>query len=125
MIKKPWQIIVVEDEFDSRQMVSEILSYHGIDVLIAHNGRECLALLNQSHATLVLTDLAMPEMDGWETLSAIRANPLTEMIPVVAISAYNSADVEQHALAAGFDAFYSKPLSPKTFVQGIAKLIET
>ena len=118
-----WQIIVVEDEFDSIQMVSEILRFYGAQVLVAHNGKECLALLNKSHASLVLTDLAMPEMDGWETLSAIRANPLTEKIPVVAISAYHSVDVAEQAMAAGFDAFFPKPVSPKTFVHSLAEVI--
>src|SRR4051812_44924711 len=103
-----WQIIVVEDEYDSVQMVSDILRYHGIEVLVAHNGIECIELLKQNHVTLVLTDLAMPEMDGWQTLKAIRANPRTEMIPVVAISAYHSVEVADKARNAGFDEFYAK-----------------
>ena len=118
-----WQIIVVEDEYDSLQMVSEILRYYGVDVLVAHNGIECIELLNHNHVTLVLTDLAMPEMDGWETLKAIRANPRTEMIPVVAVSAYHSVEVADRAIIAGFDGFFAKPISPKTFVDRLAKLI--
>lgn len=118
-----WQIIVVEDEFDSEQMISKILTYHGINVLIAHNGKECLGLLDRVYPTFVLTDLAMPEMDGWETLNAIRANPRTEAIPVVAMTAYHSADVAEQALNAGFDAFFAKPVSPTTLVQNLAKLI--
>ncbi len=118
-----WQIIVVEDEYDSLQMVSDVLRFHGIAVLIAKNGRECLDLLKINQATLVVTDLAMPEMDGWELLNAIRSNPQTESIPVVAISAYHSIEVAEQARFAGFDAFYAKPISPKTFVQNLAKLI--
>ncbi len=123
MSQPMWQIIVVEDEYDSLKMVSDILKFHGIDVLIAHNGRECLDLLKMHQVNLIVTDLAMPEMDGWETLNAIRANPQTEKIPVVAISAYHSVEVAGQARAAGFDAFYAKPISPKTFVQNLAKLI--
>ena len=118
-----WQIIVVEDEYDSLKMVSEILGYYGVDVLVAHNGIECIELLKRNHVTLVLTDLAMPEMDGWETLKAIRANPRTERIPVVAVSAYHSVEVAQQATIAGFDGFFAKPISPKTFVDSLAKLI--
>ncbi len=123
MSEQKWQIIVVEDEYDSLKMVSEILRYYGVDVLVAHNGKECIELLERNRVTLVLTDLAMPEMDGWETLKAIRANPRTEMIPVVAISAYHSLEVAEQAMKVGFDAFYAKPISPKTFVQNLARLI--
>ena len=119
------QVIVVEDEFDSMQMISAILRFHGIDVLVAHNGKECLGLLNNSHPTMVLTDLAMPEMDGWETLKAIRANPETQMIPVVAMTAYHSVDVAQDALNAGFNAFFTKPIRPKSFIESLAKLISS
>lgn len=118
-----WKIIVVEDEYDSMQMVSEILKFHGIDVLVAHNGRECMQLLDHHQVDLVITDLAMPEMDGWETLQAIRANPRTRNMPVVALSAYHSVDVSQHAADVGFDAFFAKPVSPKTFVQNLARFI--
>jgi CheY-like chemotaxis protein len=118
-----WQVIVVEDEYDSVQMVSKILSFHGIDVLVARNGHECMALLEQVHPTLIVTDLAMPGMNGWETLAAIRANPHTQHIPVVAISAYHSVDMAEDARLAGFDAFYAKPISPKSFVQDIARLV--
>jgi CheY-like chemotaxis protein len=118
-----WRIIVVEDEFDSAKMVSKILSYHGIEVHVAHDGNECLALLDTFEPTLIVTDLAMPGMDGWQTLGAIRANPLTAHIPVVAITAYYSVDVAEEAVNAGFDAYYSKPLDPKSFVQDLMKIV--
>lgn len=118
-----WKIIVVEDEFDSEQLIYKILTYHGIDVQIVHNGKECLSLLDSVRPTFIVTDLAMPVMDGWETLSAIRANPQTETIPVVAMTAYHSSDVAEKALDAGFDAFFTKPISARYFVESLAKLI--
>jgi len=118
-----WRIIVVEDEFDSAKMVSKILTYHGIEVHVAHDGHECLALLDTFEPTLIVTDLAMPGMDGWQTLGAIRANPQTAHIPVVAITAYYSVDVAEEAVNAGFDAYYSKPLDPKSFVQDLSKIV--
>ena len=123
MTVQDWQVIIVEDEYDSLQMVSDVLRYHGVNILIAHNGKQCIELLNHHPVTLVLTDLAMPEMDGWETLSAIRANPKTTTIPVAAISAYHSVEVADQAMRAGFDGFFAKPISPKTFVESLAKLI--
>jgi CheY-like chemotaxis protein len=123
MAEPTWRVIVVEDEYDSVQMVSKILAYHDIDVWVAHNGVECLELLDQVEATMIVTDLAMPGMDGWEMLAAIRSNPSTRMIPVVALTAYHSVDVAEEAIAAGFDAFFSKPIHPKSFVQNLTKLI--
>jgi len=123
MTKNDWQVIVVEDEFDSARMVSKILSYHGIQVHVAHNGHECLELLEWLEPTLIVTDLAMPQMDGWQTLGAIRSNPQTAHIPVVAITAYYSVDVAEEAVNAGFDAYYSKPLDPKSFVQDLNRIV--
>jgi two-component system chemotaxis sensor kinase CheA len=65
-----WQILVVEDEFDSIQMVSKILQHYGAEVHIAHNGFECLDILETLQPTLVIMDLALPEMDGWENTQA-------------------------------------------------------
>ncbi len=118
-----WRILVVEDEYDSVQMVSKVLSYHGIMVEVAQNGSECLERLHDFEPTIIVTDLAMPGMDGWETLAAIRANPATQHIPVVALTAYHSVDVAEEARHAGFDAFFPKPVDPRSFVQSLADLV--
>ncbi len=118
-----WRVLVIEDEYDSIQMVSKILSFHGIEVHVAHNGRESLEMLDTLNPTLIVSDLAMPEMDGWQTLAAIRANPYTRHIPVVAVTAFHSADVAEEALRAGFNAFFAKPVSARTFVQQLQKLV--
>lgn len=119
-----WQVLVVEDEADSIQMLSKILNFHGIEVTVAHNGLECLSLLKQLQPpTLIITDLAMPGMDGWQTLAAIRADPATQHIPVVAITVYDSVDVAEEALKAGFDAYFPKPLNPRDFVQDLERIL--
>ena len=119
-----WRVLVVEDEFDSVQMISKVLTYHGVEVQVAHNGHECMEYLSAYEPTLVVTDLAMPGMDGWETLAAIRANPTTRHIPVVAMTAYDSVDVADEAERAGFDAYFPKPVDPRTFVQSLVDIIE-
>ena len=70
-----WCVLVVEDEYDSIQMVSKILRHHGVDVHIANNGHECLAKLEVIEPTLVIMDLALPEMDGWEFLNKYEKLP--------------------------------------------------
>ena len=95
-------VIVVEDTYDDRQLVSMILEYSGIKVKLANNGMECLKLVADSPPALILSDLSMPEMDGWEMLKQLRNNPETESIPVVAVTAYYSVDVAQDAIKSGF-----------------------
>jgi CheY-like chemotaxis protein len=118
-----WRILIAEDEYDSIQMISKILSHYGIQLRIAHNGAECLAMLKAYKPTLVIVDLAMPEKDGWETLTAIRADPSTAHIPVVAVTAYYAVDVAEDAMRAGFDGFFPKPVSPTRFVQSLEQIV--
>ena len=66
----------------------------------------------------------MPEMDGWQTLANIRNNPETAGIPVVAITAYHSANVAHDAISSGFDAYYSKPIDALSFVKNITTLVQ-
>lgn len=119
-----WRVLVVEDEFDSIQMVSKILRHHGAEVHIAHNGRECLKALETLVPTLIIMDLALPEMDGWETLEKIRANPETRHIPVAAITAYHSVNVAEDAHEAGFNAYFPKPLNTSTIIEQLGELIK-
>jgi CheY-like chemotaxis protein len=119
-----WTVIVVEDTYDDIQLASAILTYHGVDVKVAINGIECLKLLEDINPTMIITDLSMPEMDGWEMLSQIRSNKLTSHIPVIAVTAYDSVDVAYDAANAGFDAYIPKPLSPRTFVDNLIEIIQ-
>ncbi len=118
-----WKVVVVEDTYDDRQLISKILEYYGIEVHISKNGNECLKLLEQLLPTLIVTDLAMPERDGWQTLAAIRANRDTAHIPVVAVTAYHSAEVAEDALRAGFNGYFPKPVDPLTFVRSLEKIV--
>lgn len=119
-----WRVLVVEDEYDSIQMVSKILQHHGAEVHVAHNGHECLAMLNHLHPTLVIMDLALPEMDGWQALQQIRARDDIAHIPVVAITAYHSVNVAEDAANAGFDAYFPKPLDTGALVPRLAEIVK-
>jgi CheY-like chemotaxis protein len=123
MMPKDWQILVVEDEYDSIQMVSKILQHSGIAVEIAHNGLECLEALKRRLPTLIIMDLALPIMDGWETLHHIRSNPETAHLPVVAITAYHSVNLEDDAYKAGFNAYMPKPLETQALVKHLERII--
>lgn len=120
-----FRVLIVEDEFDSIRMVSKILSYHKVETRIVHNGFECLSELATYTPSVIVMDLAMPGKNGWETLYEIRANPSTQQIPVVAVTAYGSSNVAQDALDAGFNAYFPKPLSPATFVSDLLRIIKS
>jgi CheY-like chemotaxis protein len=118
------RVLIVEDEFDSIRMVSKILNYHKVETRIVHNGFECLSALAEYTPSVIVMDLAMPGKNGWETLYEIRANAVTQHIPVVAVTAYGSSNVAQDALEAGFNAYFPKPLSPATFVRDILRVVK-
>jgi CheY-like chemotaxis protein len=119
-----WQVIVVDEEDDSVQLVAKILNYYGATVSVAHNGKQCLNLLESMQPTLIMMDLALPVMDGWETLAAIRQDKENASIPVVAMTAYHSVNLEEDANEAGFDACFPKPLKSYTLVPRLKKVLE-
>lgn len=116
-------IVVAEDTYDDRELVSEILSLSGCTVHLANNGADCITLVHTVQPALIITDLAMPEMNGWEVLTYLRNNAATAHIPVVALTAYYSVNVMQDAKNAGFDAFFAKPVSPMDFLSKIEALL--
>lgn len=119
-----WRVLVVEDEFDSIQMVSKILQHYGATVHVARNGHECMELIEEVNPTLVIMDLALPEMDGWETLSQIRRHHAMSDVPVVAITAYHSVSVAEDAASAGFNAYFPKPLDTASIIRQLAEVID-
>lgn len=116
-------VIVAEDTYDDMQLISTILTHSGIKVKAARNGRDCLELIREEIPGLIVTDLSMPEMDGWELLKQLRANPATEKIPVVVVTAYYSVDVAQAVIEAGFDGYFAKPVSATQFVKSLEKIV--
>jgi CheY-like chemotaxis protein len=119
-----WKALVVEDEADSAKMFTKILSFAGISYQHALNGVECLKMIDQGYLPdIVIMDLSMPELDGWQTLIRLRSNIETAHIPVVAVTAYYSDEVDRHAYQVGFDAYYHKPVDPRTFVEEIRHLV--
>jgi len=120
-----WEIVVVEDDGDSREVVTEALHLFHSDAHITafEDGGDYLIEIRNLSPTLVILDLALPEVDGWTTLEAIRENPATANVPVVAVTGYHSANVEVAALEAGFDGFFAKPIDIFSFGEALAAII--
>ena len=119
-----YRILVVEDHPLNRQVVQEQLVLAGCEVVLAANGREALDCLAQTSVDLVLMDLQMPEMDGYETVRRIRQDPRWQDLPVLAMTAITGPEQESLSLAAGMNAHLTKPVRPKDLIQWIEGCFE-
>ncbi len=114
-----WSVLVVDDEPDNVDIVAESLSFFGITVRTASNGVEGLEVLRTFKPDLILLDLSMPTMDGWQMRLLVRQNPGTSQIPIVALSAHAMAGDKERALEAGFDGYLAKPIKIATLTTDI------
>jgi len=113
-------ILVVDDERDYVETLSLLLQATGYRVLTAANGRLALQALRTQSVQVVLTDLAMPELDGFRLLDAIRAEPALAHPLVMAVSGWGGRDTHAHCAKAGFDAFFVKPCDLRELMWTIA-----
>jgi len=114
-MKMPANILVIEDNPANLELVRYLLNHRGHKVLLAVNGQAGLALARQALPALILCDLQMPVLDGYQTLTALRADPNTAAIPVVAVTAFSMPNDRERVITAGFDGL-SKPIEPELFV---------
>jgi signal transduction histidine kinase/ActR/RegA family two-component response regulator len=119
------QVLVVDDEPDSRELIAVILTQAGAEVRTASSAQEALHLLEQSLPTLLISDIGMPETNGYELIQQIRSRWLTDgkMFPTIALTAYAGETDQQQALAAGFQRHIAKPVMPEELLRVIAILL--
>jgi CheY-like chemotaxis protein len=122
--KKPL-VLVVDDYADVRERYSEYLSYSGYRVAEAKNGAEALAKAFEILPDVILMDDSLPAMDGWETTRRLKADRRTRGIPVVALTASNSASYIDRALHAGCDGWLTKPCRPEQLVGELERILST
>ena len=104
------RILIVEDNELNRDVLSRRLTRRGFDVLIAFDGLEGLEMAHQHTPDLILLDLGLPEIDGWECARRLKADAATGAIPIIALSAHAMTGDRQRALEAGCDEFGTKPI---------------
>ncbi len=117
------RILLVEDNEFNRDALSRHLIRKGFDVVVAASGEEGLRLGRTAGADLVLMDLGMPDIDGWECARRLRAHPDTRRLPVIALTAHATPDDRQRALDAGCDDFDTKPVDLSRLLAKIDQLI--
>ncbi|MBN1680058.1 MAG: response regulator [Anaerolineae bacterium] len=114
-----WNILIVDDEPDNVEVVAESLKFLGATVRTAANGQEGLKVLEHFTPNLVLLDLSMPVMDGWEMRKRVKDDPRWQDIPIMALSAHAMRGDKIRALEVGFDGYITKPVSVPTLAEDI------
>ncbi|HYD07005.1 MAG TPA: response regulator [Reyranella sp.] len=117
------KILVVEDTEDNRQILRDLLGMAGYDMIEAHDGAEGVNQAAAHKPDLILMDIQMPVMDGYEATRRIKANPELKDIPILAVTSYALSGDEQKARAAGCDGYIAKPYSPRQMLAKVREIL--
>ena len=118
----PITILIADDYDDNRELLKLLLQSAGYDVCEARDGFECVECARKILPTLIMVDLSMPELDGWEVFRTLKADPKTAHIPFVAVTAHTQRDC-QRALSEGFNAFVPKPFKTEEMLETVARVV--
>ena len=113
------RILVVEDHEDNCQILRDLLSSGGFDMIEAENGAEAIAAAEANHPDLILMDIQLPIVDGYEATRRIKANPALKAIPIIVVTSYALSGDEEKARRAGCDDYVTKPFSPRELLAKI------
>lgn len=116
------ELLLVEDDETSRDVLSRRLAKHGFAVTVANDGAEGLMLARSQPPAVVLLDLRLPILDGWEVARRLKADPETRHVPIIALSAHALAEDRVRALAAGCDAYLSKPVDFPFLLEAVRRV---
>jgi two-component system, cell cycle response regulator len=114
-------ILVVEDNEDNIRLIDYLLKAHGYAPLLARDGNEGVRLAIENHPDVVLLDIRMPGMDGYEVATALKAEPGLTGTRVVAVTASAMVGDREQIAAAGFDGYIDKPIDPETFIAQVER----
>ena len=117
------KILVVEDTEDNRQILRDLLGMAGYDMIEANDGAEGVAQATAHKPDLILMDIQMPVMDGYEATRQIKANPELKAIPILAVTSYALSGDEEKARAAGCDGYIAKPYSPRQMLAKVREIV--
>lgn len=117
------KILVIEDNEWSRDMLGRRLSRRGYQVILAADGKRGIAAARAQQPDLIVMDLSLPEIDGWEATRRLKADATTAPIPIVALTAHAMASDRERALGAGCDDYYTKPVDFERLVSALETLI--
>ena len=113
------RILVVEDQEDNRQIVRDLLTANDYQLTEAENGEEALAAVAKERPDLILMDIQLPLLDGYQATRRIKADPTLKHIPIIVVTSYALSGDEAKARNAGCDAYVAKPFSPRALLDKI------
>jgi CheY-like chemotaxis protein len=117
-------ILLVEDNELNRDMLSRRLARKGYDVLLAEDGAKGLSAATEGKPDLILMDMSLPMIDGWEVTRRLKAEPQTRAIPVIALTAHAMSSDREKAVAAGCDDYDTKPVELERLLAKIERLLQ-
>ena len=117
------RILMVEDTEDNRQIIRDLIESVGYDLIEAGDGEEGVAMAAQHKPDLILMDIQLPVMDGYEACRRIKANPDLRHIPIIAVTSYALSGDEEKTRDAGCDSYVAKPFSPRQLLAKINELL--
>ena len=122
-IEQRKKILIVDDEQLTRAVLQHNVILAGYDVIVASNGREAMQKIQEVTPDLIVVDLVMPDMNGFEMLRRIRSNKETMQTPVIVVSALQSQTDIEEAKASGADIYLTKPIKPEEFIKHVKKYL--
>jgi two-component system cell cycle response regulator DivK len=117
------RILVVEDQEDNRQILRDLLGMAGYELMEAENGAEALTAIGAQRPDLILMDIQLPVMDGYEATRRIKVDPELKSIPIIVVTSYALEGDETKARAAGCDGYVSKPYSPRKLLATVREFL--
>ena len=117
------RILVVEDQEDNRRILRDLLGSVGYEILEAVTGDEGVMLATTQCPDLILMDIQLPGIDGYEATRRIKADPALRHIPIIAVTSYALSGDDARALAAGCDAYVAKPFSPRALLAKVREYL--
>jgi two-component system cell cycle response regulator DivK len=117
------RVLVVEDTEDNRQIIRDLLSSAGYEIIEATTGGQGVAMAAEHRPDLILMDMQLPVLDGYEATRRIKADPALRDIPVIAVTSYALSGDEAKAREAGCDAYIAKPFSPRELLGKVREML--
>jgi len=117
------RILVVDDQEDNRRILRDLLNANGFEVVEAETGEDAVAVAEAQTPSLILMDIQLPGIDGYEATRRIKANPALSATPLIVVTSYALSGDDAKAFAAGADAYVSKPFSPRALLAKVREFL--
>ena len=116
-------VLIIEDNDQNMYMLSYLLSQNNYNVIKAYNGKDGLNMAHENHPEIILIDIQLPDMDGYEICNKLSHNGLPKSTVIIAVTSYAMGGDKEKAIEAGADGYLEKPINPDTFVKQMKSIV--